>query len=213
MCREPGPPASLCRDASVLGQSEADGVEYACMKAGQLRRSGAARIAKGVPGEERAEKFPSGRHARVQDCPGAPWSRPCSPRMPSGMPSDQGLAAPAASPTQRAWAEAGRSVLAIPRRGCFRACEAYRGCFGSQEADAGIQEADAGTQEAEAESQEAEAESQGEGPAVHAVPSSQLYLHQAGMTRICQVRYKRSEDQEAVPAFHHAVPSSWVDQH
>lgn len=110
------------------------------------------------------------------------------------MPSDQDLAAPAASPTQQAWAEAGRSVLAIPRQDCFRAYEACRGCSGSQEAGAG--------------SQEAEAEGQEERPSFHSVPSSQLDLHQAEMTRARQVRWKRSEDQGAEPVFHHAVPSA-----
>lgn len=160
MCRAPGPPASPCRNASALDQSEAGLAEAgvvacACMKAGQLGRSRAARIAKVGRGEEPAEKLPRGCHARVQDCSGAPRSRPCLPRKPSGMPSDQDLAAPAASPTQQAWAEAGRSVLAIPQQDCFRAHEACRDCSGCQEA---------------------EAEDQGAEPAFHhAVPSASFH--------------------------------------
>lgn len=166
MCRVPEPPASPCRDASALdpseaGLAEAGVIACACMKAGQLRRSRAARIAKEGQGEAPAEKLPRGCHARVRDYSGAPRSRPCLPRKPSGMPSDPDLAAPAASPTQQAWAEVGRSVLAVPQQGCFRAHEACRGCFGSQEVGAGIQE---------------EAESQGEGPAFHhAVPSASFH--------------------------------------
>lgn len=77
MFRAPGPPASLCRGASVLDPSEADLaeadlVDYACMKAGQPGRSRAARIAKAEPGEEPAEKLPRGCHARVRDYSGAP---------------------------------------------------------------------------------------------------------------------------------------------
>lgn len=103
------------------------------------------------PGEAwAAGNFPRGCHLQAQGYSGAPQSRPglSWAQIGTGMPQDQAPSAPAASPTQQAWAEAGPSVVAIPRQGCFRAPEAYRDCTGSQRA----------------------------GPVLHAGPSSKVSL-------------------------------------
>lgn len=188
MCRAPAWSASLCCDASVSGPSEGGlSVGHRCSAeeaGGQAVWQEHSRV---DPGGESAENFPRGCHLGVQGSSGAPQSRPGLFWNGFGMPQGQAPSAPAASPTQQAWAEAGPSVVAIPRQGCFRAPEAYRGCSGSQRAE----------------------------PVLHAVPSSQVDLDQAEMTRNHRVCLRRSEDQRAEPVLHHAVlsPQLAVHQH
>ena len=136
-------------------------------EADRLERLGAAHIAKEGPGGALAGSLPPGCHERVQYCAAALQSRRGSLWKPSGMRRHRDPVAPAASPTQQAWAEAEMSVLAILRQGCFRGREA---CLDYS-----------GIREAEAESRVVELE-------VHAVPSTRLGFHEAGMTRLRQVR-------------------------
>lgn len=119
----------------------------------------------------------------MQHYAAAPQSRRGLLWKSSGMRKHRDPVAPAASPTQRAWAGAGMSVLAILRQGCFRGREACLDCSEIREAEAG---------------------SQGVEPAVHAVPSTPLGFYESEMTRIRQMRWTRSEDQTVGPTFHHA---------
>lgn len=216
MCWDHGRVDPLCRIAPALGPSEADVAEEACLKAGQPGRPRVAHSARAGPGGGPADGLLCGRRARVQYYRGLSQRRPVPSWEPYGMPKDPDLSAPAVSPTHQARAEAGRSAVAVPRKGCLRAHEACRGWSASQGAEPEIQRLgfdQAGTAGSHRMRWD-RFEGQGAEPEIHhAVPSPRLGSCEAETKGGQPVRWGHFEIREEEQALHQAVPSSRLGVH